>query len=37
MMIDEEVFGMLNEERTREIIEGLIEENKGGMVHAIQD
>jgi len=37
MMIDEEVFGMLNEERTREIIEGLIEENKGGMVLAIQD
>jgi len=37
MMIDEEVYGMLNEEKTREIIEGLIEENKGGMVHAIQD
>ena len=37
MMIDEEVYGMLNEEKTREIIEGLVEENKGGMVHAIQD
>ncbi len=37
MMIDEEVYGMLNDEKTREIIDGMIEKNKGGMVNAVQD
>lgn len=37
MMIDEEVYGMLNEEKTCEIIDGLIEKSKGGMVNAVQD
>jgi hypothetical protein len=37
MMIDEEVYGMLNDEKTREIIDGMIEKNKGGMVNAVRD
>ncbi|MEI6158071.1 MAG: NADH-quinone oxidoreductase subunit NuoE [Atribacterota bacterium] len=36
MMIDEEVYGLLNDEKAREIIDQVLERDKGGTVNAVQ-